>query len=196
MAAQILVGKGFDEVYNLSGGIKAWHHKAAFGKEDLGLDLFTGHETAEEYLVVAYGLEAGLREFYITAMAPIKDLKVAALFQNLSAIEVKHQDRIFQEYVNISRHPLTREQFEKNTIPKAIEGGLSTQEYMARFHPDFNSARDMIDLAMSIEAQALDLYLRASRKSVDTHCRKTLSQIADEEKAHLTQLGSLMDEIV
>lgn len=41
VAAQMLAGKGFDQVINLSGGIKAWEDPTAFGTEDQGLDLYT-----------------------------------------------------------------------------------------------------------------------------------------------------------
>jgi len=42
IASQMLAGKGFKVVYNLSGGIKAWRSGKAVGQEDLGLDLFSG----------------------------------------------------------------------------------------------------------------------------------------------------------
>ena len=45
IAAQMLASKGFNEIYNLSGGIKAWDSKKAIGKEELGLSVFSGKET-------------------------------------------------------------------------------------------------------------------------------------------------------
>jgi len=42
IAAQILASKGCTEVYNLTGGIKAWASKKATGKEELGMSLFSG----------------------------------------------------------------------------------------------------------------------------------------------------------
>lgn len=45
-----------------------------------------------------------------------------------------------------------------------------------------------------LETQALDLYLRYSRKSRDPKSRDVLYEIADEEKAHLASLGRLMEE--
>ena len=61
VAAQMLAGKGFEEVYNMSGGIKAWLSGKAVGREEVGLALFSGKESIEETLQVAYSLEAGLR---------------------------------------------------------------------------------------------------------------------------------------
>lgn len=195
VAAQMLAGKGFDNVYNVTGGFKAWESEAAFGKEELGLELFTGDESPEITLVVAYSLEQGLLDFYLSMIPKVKNDDVKNLFKKLSEIEVKHRDRIFNEYVKISGKSSSREEFEKNIVIKAVEGGLTTQEYMDLFQPDLESVEDIIGLAMSIEAQALDLYLRAADRSNNPESKKILIQIADEEQTHLTQLGKLMEGI-
>jgi rubrerythrin len=125
----------------------------------------------------------------------VKNNDTKDLFQKLSQIEVKHQDRIFNEYVALIGKSITREEFEKNIVIKAVEGGLTTEEYANIFQPDWESVPDIIELAMSIEAQALDLYLRAADKSSDPQSKKVLIQIADEERTHLAQLGKLMELI-
>lgn len=195
VAAQMLAGKGFDKVYNVSGGFKAWKDKSAFGQEELGIELFTGDESPDQTLVVAYSLEAGLRDFYLSMIPDIKNIDAKDLFQKLSEIEVKHQDRIFNEYIAITGKSVSREEFEKSIVSEAIEGGLTTQEYVNIFQPDLESVKDIIELAMSIEAQALDLYLRAADKSSNPESKKTLNQIAGEERSHLAQLGKLMENI-
>ncbi len=63
MAAQMLAGKGFKKVYNVSGGIRAWQSQTAVGPQDLGIRLFSGGESPEEVLTVAYSLEEGLQNF-------------------------------------------------------------------------------------------------------------------------------------
>jgi rhodanese-related sulfurtransferase/rubrerythrin len=195
VAAQMLTGIGFKEVYNLSGGFKAWKSKAAFGPEDQGLELFTGTESLVEALVVSYSLETGLRDFYLSMIPKVKNDVVRDLFQKLSEIEVKHQKRIFNEYLKISGKSETREEFEKTIVSQAVEGGLTTEEYINLFQPDWESVIDIIELAMSIEAQALDLYQRASERSRDPQTRQALTQIADEERTHLAQLGNLIEEV-
>lgn len=195
IAAQMLAGNGFEDVYNLSGGFKTWKGEAAVGKEELGLELFTGDESPEKTLVVAYSLEAGLGDFYSSMIPKVKNKDAQNIFQKLSEIEVKHQDRIFNEYIRLSGKPVSRETFEKNTVQTAVEGGLTTEEYTDLFQPDWESLADIIGLAMSIEAQALDLYLRAADRSPNPESRKVLSRIGDEERAHLKQLGKLMETI-
>ena len=75
------------------------------------------------------------------------------------------------------------------------EGGLTTEEYMDLFQPDMDSPVDIVSLAMSIEAQALDLYQRVTQKVSNEKSKKILQQIANEEKTHLKSLGELLDSL-
>ncbi len=190
----MLSGKGFDDVINVAGGIKAWDGHVAIGPEEMGLELLTGKESLEETLVAAYSLEAGLRDFYLSMIEKVRQDDIKYLFLKLSKIEIIHQDRIFNEYLQVSGKQVSREAFENDLVINAVEGGLTTDEYIQMFKPDWESAVDIISLAMSIEAQALDLYTRASERSEEPRSKAALKKIAEEERVHLEQLGKLMDE--
>ncbi len=190
----MLSGRGFDDVINVAGGIKAWDGHVAIGPEEMGLELLTGKESLEETLVAAYSLEAGLRDFYLSMIEKVRQDDIKHLFQKLSKIEIIHQDRIFNEYLQVSGKQVSREAFESDLVINAVEGGLTTDEYIQMFKPDWESAVDIISLAMSIEAQALDLYTRASERSEEPRSEAALKKIAEEERVHLEQLGKLMDE--
>jgi sulfur-carrier protein adenylyltransferase/sulfurtransferase len=191
----MLAGKGFDQVINMSGGIKAWDDPLAFGSEEQGLDLLTGNESVEETLIVAYSLEAGLRDFYLTMIDKVATDEVKSLFRKLSDIEVLHQNRIFEEYIQITGKEINRDTFESEQVEKAVEGGLTTDEYIGLYKPDWNASADIVGLAMSIEAQALDLYTRAANRAKDERSQRALKKIAEEERAHLEQLAKLMDSL-
>ena len=191
----MLAGKGFDQVINMSGGIKAWDDPVAFGSEEQGLDFITGNESVEETLVIAYSLEAGLRDFYLTMIDKVSDDKVKSLFQKLSDIEVIHQNRILKEYIQITGKEFDHDTFESDRVEKVVEGGLTTDEYIGLYKPDWNAPSDIVGLAMSIEAQALDLYTRAANRSKDKRTRGALRKIAEEERAHLGQLAKLMENL-
>ncbi len=193
VAAQMLSGKGFKEIYNLSGGIKAWDSNAAFGPEELGISLFSGAESPAESLVVAFSLEEGLREFYLTMMQKVKNSDARRLFEKLSEIELKHKERIFNQYLEISGVSISQDEFENKIVSPAMEGGLTTDEYLAQYHPDLEVTSEIVSMAMAIEAQALDLYQRASAHVSDEKSKAVLLQIADEERAHLQQLGRLFE---
>jgi rhodanese-related sulfurtransferase/rubrerythrin len=191
VAAQVLAAKGFREVLNLSGGIKAWNSQKAVGPEDLGLHLFSGNESPEETLMTAYSLEEGLREFYWSMAEKVKAESARRLFDKLAGIEVKHQDRIFNEYLRLSGAAVSREEFAEKVVAPAMEGGLTTQDYLRLYRPDVEVPEEVISLAMAIEAQALDLYQRAAGRAGTAESKNVLMQIASEERSHLEQLGAL-----
>jgi len=195
VAAQMLSGKGFQKVFNVSGGIKAWQAKTAIGPQDLGFDLFTGKEEPLEVLKVAYSLELGLGEFYIEMEKQADNQKIKDLFNKLSKIEIKHQMSIYIAYNDISTEKISKDELEKMVEIKALEGGLSTKEYLELFGSDLTAEIQVISLAMSIEAQALDLYQRLLSKITNQQSWDIVKRIANEEKAHLASLGKLMDSL-
>ena len=196
MAAQLLSGQGFADIINVAGGFNLWTSDVAFLGEEKGLALFDGVASVESALAVAYSLEAGLKEFYDTMANQVENDPARQLFHQLSQIEVKHQDRILEQYAAATGQAVTRKTFEAQQVLAVLEGGLTTEEYANLLMPSTDTLADIIELAMSIEAQALDLYLRASQKADNEAGRKALLQIADEEKMHLARLGKLMEETV
>jgi len=64
---------------------------------------------------------------------------------------------------------------------------------LAQNKPAMNTISDVLDVAMMIETQALDLYLRYSQKAKDQKSEGVMYDIAEEEKAHLAALGRLRE---
>jgi len=189
----MLAGKGIDNVINMAGGIKAWDSGKAVGSADLGLDLFDGSESLAEILIVAYSLEKALMEFYVSMKSEVKNEQARELFKKLSYIETMHQETIFNEYCRVSGDTLDRDEFEEELVISAMEGGLTTEEYLEMHDPDMEVVAEVVGFAMAIEAQALDLYQRAADQSSSEENRSALLRIADEERAHLKQLGMLLN---
>ena len=75
-----------------------------------------------------------------------------------------------------------------------LEGGFDMAEFMEQNEPILKTVPNVIDLAMMLETQALDLYLRFAAKSTNTETKDVLFKIAQEEKGHLAALGRLLEE--
>lgn len=194
-AAEMLAGRGFGEVYSLKGGIKAWNGQVARGPESLGLGLLTGREDRQEALVVAHGLEEGLRRFY-EALAPrAQDEAAAKLCRQLAEIELRHQETIWELYQAGPGAELGREEFARRAASAVMEGGETVEEAVAgRLAQGFTSA-ELLAEAMGIEAQGLDLYLRLAERLREARAQEAFLRLAQEEKAHLEALGKLLDEL-
>lgn len=190
MASQLLAGQGFTRVLNLSGGIKAWNGWTGFGNYDEGLELFDGVASVEQALDIAYGMEAALHEYYAAMAATVRNSEAATLFKKLAAIETMHMRSVARRMAEIAG----KEPQDPGIAGPAIEGGRPTQDYMDRLFLDVESPTDVVEFAMAIEAQALDLYSRAARQC-DGATRDFLLEMAGEEKAHLKSLGKLMNSL-
>jgi rubrerythrin len=189
----MLVGNGYKEIYNLTGGIKAWGKEVAVGAEDTGLHLFTREESPEEAIIIGFGLEMGLRDFYLSMLPKVSLESTKLLFKKLADIEILHQQRLVELYKEMTGTVLSIEEFAEKIAEPAMEGGLTTEEYLQLYPIDLNSELEVLGLAMAIEAQALDLYMRAADNSKKSETRQVLLQIAEEERNHIEQLSSYID---
>ena len=189
----MLSGMGFKNVINMAGGIKAWKANKAVGPEDAGLYLFTGAETLPQVLIVAYSLEKGLQDFYVSMSEQVAGVTVKNTFAELARIETDHQERLLYAYRKETGTTPSKDDFEQTYVVSAMEGGLTTKQYLELYQLDLENETEVISMAMAIEAQALDLYQRTADRATTEDMRRALRQIANEERTHLKQLASLLE---
>lgn len=193
-AAQLLSGKGFKDVFNLKGGLKAWQGLTAEGPAEFGMFLLTGDETFDEIVILAYGMEEGMWIFYETIKENVEDASAKELLAQLAGIEDKHKEKLFSLYTSISKSEVNLDQFEAKIVSKVMESGMSTDEFIEQNRFAMQDIPGILNIAMTLEIQAFDLYSRYSQKATDKTTKDILYQIAQEEKAHLKSLGQLMDD--
>jgi rubrerythrin len=190
---QLLAGKGFKEVYNLKGGIKAWQGLTTAGPADMGMSFLKGDEAPEEIIVLAYGMEKGLGRFYDLVSRQTDDEEVADLLTILSNVEELHKKMLFNLYLSIDPTVSDPDTFETKIVSDVMEGGFTTEEFLEKNSPALQTVPGVLNIAMMLETQAMDLYLRYSQKIEGKRSKKVLYDIAEEEKAHLGSLGRLLE---
>lgn len=193
-AANLLAGQGFAEVMSMKGGMLAWEGAQAQGPADLGINALDQARTPAELLERAWGMESALEDFYTALAARTPDTELSALFQRLAGFEEKHRRTLFELWARLQADQGTadRAAFEvrakASVTPGTLEGGLPAQDYLGHL-ADPSNRGEALELAMAVEAQALDLYLRRSATVSDAELRRTLNLLAEEERAHLKVLG-------
>ena len=190
----MLSGQGFKEVYHLKGGIKAWQGLKAVGPVELNLDLIEGKESPSEMIELSFGMEEALRRFYVLAGEKIKAGGIIRLLKNLAAIEERHKQMLQSQYAVLNADDPKALSGLADHLSQILEGGFKLSEFLEQNQSAFQSPTELLDLAMMIETQALDLYLRLAMKLSEESSKTVLHKIADEEKAHLEALGNLRDE--
>ena len=165
------------------------------GPAEVGMARLSGNETPEEIITLAYGMEEGLRQFYKIMAEREEAAEVAGLLTQLAGIEEKHKQWLFDLYVTLDDSVTDRDSFEAGIVSDAMEGGFTTEEFLEKNREAMVTVPDVINVAMMLETQALDLYLRYSQRTREMKGKEILFDMAEEEKAHLRSLGCLMDKV-
>jgi len=76
-----------------------------------------------------------------------------------------------------------------------MEGGLRIDDFLARNDYYLKSDQDCLELAIMIEIQSLDLYLRMAQTCEDAAAKELFHRLGEEEKAHLNSLADLSAKI-
>jgi len=173
--------------------MRAWNGLTAAGPVEMGMSFLRGDETAQEIIILAYGMEEGLRGFYTAISEGADDSDVADLGAGLSKIEERHKERLFNLYLTMDSTIADREAFEADIVRGIMEGGFTTEEFLAQQRNAMKTVPDLLNIAMMLETQALDLYMRYSEKIHDEPGKGVLYDLAEEEKGHLVRLGRLME---
>jgi rubrerythrin len=132
--------------------------------------------------------------FYKNLAERIDDPEVIGVLTKLAKIEQKHKQRLFDLYLTLEPAITEKDAFESDIVSEVMEGGFTTEEFMEQNKDSLKTVTDVLNIAMMLESQAMDLYMRYSEKAKDEKSKTVLYDIAEEEKAHLKTLGRLMDE--
>ena len=200
MATQLLTNLGFRDVFHLQGGIQAWEDRTATGPREFHLDFIKGDESPEEIILLAYRMEEGLKIFHETIKAKTGDPALSALLSSLIKAEESHEKTLLELYESLSSPareapPDQISEFSSDTFQsRLMEGGIDMNAFMEQNQPFLNDVSGYLDLAMMIETQALDLYLRMAADSRNELTKKILRRIGNEEKAHLELLGKYLND--
>lgn len=201
--ANLLAGQGFRSVMSLKGGMMAWEGAQAQGPADLGLQALLAAQSPAQLLEQAWGMELALEQFY-TAMADrAADSELYDLFMSFAGFEGRHRRTLLEIWSRLDSGASTgelsvepdRAAFEaraKSAVTAGtLEGGIAAAEYLGHLSDPADNG-EALELAMAIEAQALDLYLRRSVTVDDAELRRVLVLLAQEERAHLKVLGAFV----
>jgi len=161
----------------------------------MGMMILKGDETPQDIICLAYGLEEGLRKFYAASARMAIATEVVKVLSKLAEIEVRHKQKLFDLYKIIDSADTTIESFEKKVNSELMEGGFDSDKLLAESMPAFKTAAEVLNFAMMLEAQGMDLYMRYAEKSGNPRVKEILFDMAGDEKAHLKSLGDLLENI-
>jgi rhodanese-related sulfurtransferase/rubrerythrin len=194
-AASLLAGQGFKDVNNMLGGITAWVGASAVGAPESGMQYRRGDESPDEMLALAYAMERELGAFYLGLADASPDPELKAVFARLAGFEDKHKLMVYHLYKSMHPQSASIEDLAAMATASVPEGGREAKDILADTQGagGFDSPREALEMAMGIEAQALDLYMRYAAAAEAQDTREALLTLAKEERGHLRALATMLD---
>lgn len=187
-ACQILGDNRIPHVLNLRGGILQWQGRRVGGEESRGLEYFVQGEFKSAF-EMAYRMESGLKQLYLLAEDKVDDAAGRELLQYMARLEDGHMARLR------SRYSMKAVDLPSEDAVEVAEGGMDFRDLAESFNAHLGSREDIIQLAMQLETQALDLYSRLARRHSEPALHAFFLQMAEEEQNHLDRLAQEMDSL-
>ena len=176
----LLNQQGFHRAVNI-GGIMQWEGLVATGAPEAGMAWFDEARSAEEYVAVAWGLEEGTRQLYLHLAHRFPGL--ASIFEPMADGEEQHKAtlaRLHRKLGGVGPEPSPPEQ-----LAGVVEGGMRNEDVLRWIGQ--KEAEDVLELAVVMEANAHDRYIRVGR-GLTGDARDVFVQLARAEKVHLDRL--------
>jgi rubrerythrin len=195
-AAATLSGAGFKGVYSMEGGIRAWEGVVAEGAPQSGMAYFSPATKPEELIALAWYLEDGSRKFYSGVAASLSEDEAKDLYLQLAKAEEHHRASLLKLYKEFPGGVSDME-FPESVLPRGeegdvMEGGMRVSEALQ--WAKGKKMTDILELSLSLEANAYDLYLKMERQMKDQRSAQVFEVLSGEEKQHLEWLGSLLEK--
>lgn len=196
-AATLLLGSGLKNVYSMEGGIRAWKGMVAHGLPEAGMAYFSPAANAEEIVGLAWSLEEGSKLFYQGVGQHFRDDKEAEeMFNWLVSAEKNHEKNLLETYETLTGaqpdFEKLRAKFSDSLSGRAMEGGIAVKEALA--WAKGKGISESLELAIALEVNALDLYIKMSRAIEDKQARQIFEKLSEEEQVHLEKLAGLLDK--
>ncbi len=194
----ILHHSGFLDLQYLAGGMEAWEGRAARGIPEAELMLFSPDFPPEKHTALAWLMEDGTGKFYAELTDRLQDREVRNLFRELKEAEEEHKKSLLAVYEGLTGRPpgpgFPADAFPEIPLEGRMEGGMQVDEALDWLRGRL--VRDILELSMAMEINALDRYLFLRRKLPDENSRRVFELLSDEERHHLEKLSRLFDHFL
>jgi rubrerythrin len=174
----------------MEGGIDAWRGLKATGSFEAALSPAVEELAPAEILGFATALEKGSGAFY-SGLGKIfsRESEAAKVFAGLVRAEEAHVRTIADAAGALGVKPE-----ETSAGQGLMEGGVDIESALAWCREKGRRPSETLELAMQMETNSLDLYLRMLERPGLEPIGAVLEEIVGEEKAHLRSLGALMEK--
>jgi rubrerythrin/rhodanese-related sulfurtransferase len=175
-------------VYHLMNGILGWKDKIQPGYPKV--QVFGTDQSLTRLLEVAMDLEKGARRFYRYLTDRYPDSPIRPILEQIAVSEKAHAKLIYYLWSRTQEDPPPFDRLYTSLAGRILEGGQSFEEACRLLETaDNQGSPAVLDLAMTIEYSAYDLYRTMAEQVEDAEAGSIFVSIAQAEKAHMRALN-------
>ena len=180
-------------VYHLIGGLQAWEGKTLSGFPKV--KIFDKDQTLEKLLTTAMNLEKGAWRFYEYAISKFDNDPIRPTLEQVSIAEKAHATLIYRFWKKFQHNPPPFDRIYQDLDGEILEGGQNLADVCRHLDAIRNQGcTGVVDLAMTIEYSAFELYRTMADRSENSEAQATFQSIAQAEKAHMRALTRAIDQ--
>ena len=182
----------------MEGGINAWKGLVAEGAPQSGMAYFSAATSPEERIALAWFLEDGSQKFYSEVVKMSEDQQTKDLFKMLSRAEEEHKGSLLKLYKELfgvtSGEGFPESILSPESEGDVMEGGIRVSDALK--WAKGKKVEEILELSISSETNAYDLYLKLKRQMRDKRSANVFEVLSKEEKEHLERLSSLLQKTI
>lgn len=172
----------------------AWNGLKAEGFPEVAMNYFGSVSSTADLIILAWHLEEGTRKFYMKLLPMLTRQNISRLFENLANAEQMHESMLEGLYREIAAKPLKTDYgFGESETDQLMEGGVKIQE--ALDWAGTRAMKEIVELAMVLEANAYDRYLTMRRMFDSEDSKRVFNSLSEAEKQHLESLTEAFEAI-
>jgi rubrerythrin/rhodanese-related sulfurtransferase len=186
-------GRDPQKTYNITGGFLSYQGHALDGFPRLQVFDYQGSD--DTLLYQAMELEKAAERFYKTILSFAPDEKFTASLEQLAKAEIAHARTIYSYWKQTVENPASFENIYGSLKGTILEGGQPLSDVTAALHANKEIAwTDVIEMALSIEIQAYDLYRTMADRRAQGGAQDAFLSIAQMEKSHMKLLAKMLGD--
>lgn len=188
-ATNFLLNSGFDEVFNMVGGIMQYNGLIASGSPESSGVCFSSLKDAVQLAAMAWILESGTIKFIEGLCHDVLNDHEPALFDKILEAKKSHCESLIKVASELKQGGLAADfpEGELELPEEAIMVGCVKVSDALNWSKD-KAMNDLLELMMSLSANAYDFYLKLERTADSDAEKQVYGMMAAEEHSHLDRL--------
>ncbi|MDD4272720.1 MAG: ferritin family protein [Desulfobacter postgatei] len=186
-------GRDPQKTYNITGGFLSYqgHSLEGFPR----LQVFDYQESDDQLLYQAMELEKAAERFYESLLSFTPDENFIAPLEQLSKAEIAHARTIYSYWKKSVENPVPFEELYGSLKGDILENGRPLSDVMTDLYANKKVTwTDVIEMALSIEIQAYDLYRTMADRRGQGEAQDAFLSIAQMEKSHMKLVAKMLGD--